>query len=138
VGFDVRGVEFFDHLDAGAAVLGNLIYVRAFHQAEADVRVPQAGVSGTWSFRDIMEFQGHEFQGHDTYLLTALDTKIRRTYAETRRRGRCERGIPDYDSRAQTLREALDPSASPRATNRSAEPLPGCGINKYQFLICFA
>lgn len=33
---------FFDHLDAGAAILGNLVDVCSFHQAEANVRVPKA------------------------------------------------------------------------------------------------
>ncbi|MEA3011603.1 MAG: hypothetical protein QOD42_148, partial [Sphingomonadales bacterium] len=37
---DVRGAEVFDHLDAGAAVFGDLVDVGALHQAEADV--PQA------------------------------------------------------------------------------------------------
>ena len=32
---------FLDHLDAGAAVLGDLINVRAFHQPKADIRVPK-------------------------------------------------------------------------------------------------
>ena len=40
--FDVGGVVFLDHLDAGAAVLGDLVDVRAFHQAQADVGVAQA------------------------------------------------------------------------------------------------
>src|ERR1700730_11349609 len=38
----VGGVVFLDHLDTGAAVLRNLIYVRAFHETQADVGVPQA------------------------------------------------------------------------------------------------
>lgn len=38
---DVSGVEFLDHLDACAAVLGDLINVRTLHEAEADV-----GMSG--------------------------------------------------------------------------------------------
>jgi hypothetical protein len=38
----MRRVVLLDHLDAGAAVLGNLIDVRAFHQAHADVGVSQA------------------------------------------------------------------------------------------------
>jgi hypothetical protein len=33
---DVGGVEFLDHLDARAAVLGNLVDVGALHQAKAD------------------------------------------------------------------------------------------------------
>src|ERR1700730_8671736 len=32
-GLDVRRIEFLDHLDTGAAVLGDLVDVRAFHQA---------------------------------------------------------------------------------------------------------
>ena len=31
-GLDVRGVEFFDHFDTGAAVFGDLIDVSTFHQ----------------------------------------------------------------------------------------------------------
>src|SRR5271157_1520928 len=38
----VGGVIFLDHLDAGAAVLRDLINVRAFHETQADVGVPQA------------------------------------------------------------------------------------------------
>ena len=40
--FEVRRVEFLDHLDAGAAVLRDLINVRAFHEAHTDVSVAQA------------------------------------------------------------------------------------------------
>ena len=40
--FDVRGVVFLDHLDAGPAVFGDLIDVGPFHQAHTDVGVPQA------------------------------------------------------------------------------------------------
>jgi hypothetical protein len=36
------GVVFLDHLDAGAAVLRDLVYVRAFHEAQADVGMPEA------------------------------------------------------------------------------------------------
>jgi len=39
---DVRGVIFLDHLDAGAAVFGDLVDVRAFHEAQADIGVRQA------------------------------------------------------------------------------------------------
>ncbi len=42
---DVRGVVFLDHLNAGAAVLGDLVDVRTFHQAQADIGVAEA-VSG--------------------------------------------------------------------------------------------
>ena len=31
VRLDVRGIIFFDHLDAGTTVLGDLIHIRAFH-----------------------------------------------------------------------------------------------------------
>jgi hypothetical protein len=41
-GLDVRRVVFLDHLDAGAAVLGDLVDVGTLHQAQADVGVPQA------------------------------------------------------------------------------------------------
>lgn len=34
-------IVFFDHLDAGAAILSNLIDVRAFEQAKANVCMPQ-------------------------------------------------------------------------------------------------
>jgi hypothetical protein len=36
------GVELFDHLDAGAAVFGDLVDVRAFHEAETNVGVAEA------------------------------------------------------------------------------------------------
>src|SRR5260370_38107835 len=39
---DMHGIELLDHLDAGAAVLGDLIDVRPFHQSEADVGVAKA------------------------------------------------------------------------------------------------
>ena len=39
---DVRGVEFLDHLDAGATVLGDLIDVCTLHEPEADIGVPEA------------------------------------------------------------------------------------------------
>lgn len=45
---DVRRVVFLDHLDAGAAVLGDLVNIRSFHQAQTDVCMPQA-VSGSRS-----------------------------------------------------------------------------------------
>jgi hypothetical protein len=38
---DVRCVKFLDHFDAGAAVLGNLVNVSAFHEAHADVGMTQ-------------------------------------------------------------------------------------------------
>src|SRR5262249_9432331 len=49
--------EFFDHLDAGAAVLGDLIDVGAFHEAHADVCVSRAisrasvAIAGELKFR---------------------------------------------------------------------------------------
>jgi hypothetical protein len=39
---DVRRVEFLDHLDAGAAVLGDLVDVGAFHETHADIGVAKA------------------------------------------------------------------------------------------------
>ena len=36
-GLDVQGVNSLDHLDAGAAIPGNLVDIRPFHQAQADV-----------------------------------------------------------------------------------------------------
>jgi hypothetical protein len=39
---DVRRVELLDHLHAGAAVLSDLVDVGAFHQAHADIGVPEA------------------------------------------------------------------------------------------------
>jgi hypothetical protein len=42
---DVNRIEFTDHLHAGAAVLGNLIDVRPFHRAEADVGMAKARLS---------------------------------------------------------------------------------------------
>src|SRR4029079_19524013 len=38
---DVGGVELLDHLNAGTAILGDLINVGALHQAQADIGVPQ-------------------------------------------------------------------------------------------------
>ena len=35
-------VKLLDHLDTGAAVLGDLISIRTFEQAQADIGVPQA------------------------------------------------------------------------------------------------
>ena len=43
--FDMRSVILLDHFDAGAAILGDLVNVRAFHQPHTDVGVPKA-VSG--------------------------------------------------------------------------------------------
>src|SRR5215471_9906658 len=37
----MRGVIFLDHLDAGAAVLGDLVDIRTLHQSQADVRMTQ-------------------------------------------------------------------------------------------------
>jgi hypothetical protein len=37
----VRWVVFLDHLETGAAVLGDLVDVGALHQAQADVCMPQ-------------------------------------------------------------------------------------------------
>tara|TARA_E500000318_G_scaffold107742_1_gene117463 strand:+ start:343 stop:624 length:282 start_codon:yes stop_codon:yes gene_type:complete len=37
---NVRSIELLDHLDAGSAVLGDLIDVCAFHEAEADIGMP--------------------------------------------------------------------------------------------------
>ncbi len=42
VGLDVRRVIFFDHLDAGAAVFGDLVDVGTFHQAQTYICVPEA------------------------------------------------------------------------------------------------
>lgn len=39
---DVRGIEFLDHLHAGAAVLGDLVDVGAFHQPHADIGLTEA------------------------------------------------------------------------------------------------
>jgi len=38
----MRRVIFFDHLHAGPTILGDLIDVGAFHEAHADIGVPQA------------------------------------------------------------------------------------------------
>ena len=37
----MRRIVFLDHLDAGAAVFGDLVDVGTFHQAQTDVRMPQ-------------------------------------------------------------------------------------------------
>jgi hypothetical protein len=42
---DVRGVVFFDHLDARSAVLGDLIDVGTFRELQADVGVPDARIT---------------------------------------------------------------------------------------------
>ena len=39
---DMGRVELLDHFDAGATIPRNRVNVRAFHQPEANVRVPQA------------------------------------------------------------------------------------------------
>lgn len=38
----MRGIEVLDHLDAGPAILGDLVDVGTFHKSEADVGMPQA------------------------------------------------------------------------------------------------
>jgi hypothetical protein len=38
---EMRGVEFFDHLDAGATILGDLIDVCPLHEPHADVSMTQ-------------------------------------------------------------------------------------------------
>src|SRR3546814_8670609 len=38
----MTSVKLLDHLDTGAAVLGDLINVRPFEQSEADIGMPQA------------------------------------------------------------------------------------------------
>src|SRR5258708_36409105 len=52
---EVGGVVFLDHLDAGAAVLRDLINVRAFHETKADVGVPQAIGRAGLSFTVFLE-----------------------------------------------------------------------------------
>ena len=52
---EVGGVVFLDHLDAGAAVLRDLINVRAFHETQADVGVPQAVGSAGLSLTVFLE-----------------------------------------------------------------------------------
>jgi hypothetical protein len=42
VRLDVGSVICLDHLDAGSAVFGDLVDVGTFHQAEANIWVPQA------------------------------------------------------------------------------------------------
>ena len=49
------GVVFLDHLNAGAAVLRDLINVRAFHETQADVGVPQAVGRAGLSFTVFLE-----------------------------------------------------------------------------------
>ncbi len=38
-GLDVGRVELLDHLDAGAAILGDLVDIRALHEAQANIRM---------------------------------------------------------------------------------------------------
>src|ERR1039458_4752347 len=52
---EMRGVVFLDHLYAGAAVLRNLINIRAFHETQADVGVPQAVGRAGLSFTVFLE-----------------------------------------------------------------------------------
>src|ERR1700691_4808901 len=52
---EVGGVVFLDHLDAGAAVLRDLINVRAFHETQADVGVPQAVGRAGLSFTVLLQ-----------------------------------------------------------------------------------
>src|ERR1017187_3076953 len=52
---EVGGVVFLDHLNAGAAVLRDLINVRALHQTQADVGVPQAVGRAGLSFTVFLE-----------------------------------------------------------------------------------
>src|ERR1035437_9774561 len=52
---EMGGVVFLDHLNAGAAVLRNLVNIRAFHQAQADVGVPQAVGRAGLSFTVFLE-----------------------------------------------------------------------------------
>jgi hypothetical protein len=42
LGLQVCSIIFLDHFDAGPAVLGDLVDVRAFQEAQADVGVPEA------------------------------------------------------------------------------------------------
>ncbi len=42
MGLDMGSVEFFDYLDAGAAIFRDLVDIGSLHQTEADVCVPQA------------------------------------------------------------------------------------------------
>src|ERR1035441_6830720 len=52
---EVGSVVFLDHLNAGAAVLRDLINVRAFHETQADVGVPQAVGRAGLSFTVFLE-----------------------------------------------------------------------------------
>ena len=42
MGLDMGSIEFFDHLDAGTTILGDLVDIGSLHQPETDVCVPQA------------------------------------------------------------------------------------------------
>ena len=53
--FDVGGVKFLDHLDAGAAVFRDLIHVGPLHQTQTDVGVPQAVKRPTLAFAVYLE-----------------------------------------------------------------------------------
>src|SRR5579872_486441 len=52
---DVRGVEVLDHLDAGPAVFGDLIDIRTFNKAQADVGMSKAVEGAPLAFA--IEFQ---------------------------------------------------------------------------------
>ena len=51
----MHGVEFLDHLDAGAAVFGDLVDIGALHQAQADVGVPKAVGRARQAFAILLE-----------------------------------------------------------------------------------
>ena len=42
MGLDMGSVEFFDHLDAGTTILGDLVDIGSLDQPKADVCEPQA------------------------------------------------------------------------------------------------
>ncbi len=42
VRLDMRRIKFFDHLDARATVLCDLVYIRALHQAQTNISMAEA------------------------------------------------------------------------------------------------
>jgi hypothetical protein len=76
----VRRVEGFDHLHAGAAILGDLINVGSFHQPHADVGVPEA--IGRSAIAIAVELQLQVFQNHVNLVSRGLTENLIRTLME--------------------------------------------------------
>jgi hypothetical protein len=53
----VGSVKVFDHFHTGAAILGDLIDISPFHQAHADVGVPETVDSAALTFPIFLQVQ---------------------------------------------------------------------------------